>query len=259
MATLRNLTAKTDRISDAATRAFQERMDATLKKLNNKIINMLEQYKQDNKTDMVDLRFSLQARAQIEAALIDSGYYEVTDQFLANYGDVLKSVTDRFALFDYKMKVTTPDATVIKNLMGFDADYFNELGRNVTNELYRAIYENTIVPQPFENIVSQVRATIENSDLKRYAYTYANDTIQRFGRNVGNTIAEKTGWKKVLYQGPEDDVTRDFCREHVNEVMTKDEAMALKNDFGNSAWTDGGGYNCRHQWVAVPDDYEGGN
>jgi hypothetical protein len=67
---------------------------------------------------------------------------------------------------------------------------------------------------------------------------------------------------RYLYTGPDDAVTRDFCAEVLNPgdrdlpIYTEDEIAAMDNGQGLDALTYGGGWNCRHSWNPISDDFE---
>lgn len=46
---------------------------------------------------------------------------------------------------------------------------------------------------------------------------------------------------------------RDWCLDHLGLVMTKDRIDALDNGQLPNAFLTGGGYNCRHTFLAVSD------
>jgi hypothetical protein len=44
---------------------------------------------------------------------------------------------------------------------------------------------------------------------------------------------------------------RPFCHQHLGKVFTRDEIDALDNKQLPNPFLTGGGYNCRHQFIAV--------
>ena len=252
MATLKNIIAKKDKAVTASVAKFQQRMDGVISSINKDIAAAVRAYSKNAGTDLVGIEFTLGARAQLEGMLVDSGYYEAVGEFMGEYDGIIKSIQQQYNLSGYKLALGLTAATVINQLRQFDIDYFQNLGTQTTDALYRALYENTVSPVDFGTLVDAVRGTLEGSPLKKYSYTYANDTIMRFERSVNAMAAEKTGWKYVKYVGPDDAVTRPFCAEHVGNTYPIEEAQAMTNDLDMPAWTTGGGYNCRHSWIAVP-------
>ena len=251
-ARLNKLVARKDANTTAAVEKFKERMSGVVSRLDSRIQKMVRTYAETNNLENLDLGFALHSRAELQSALTEVGYFDAVDEFMGGYSGVIDGVVEQYRLFDTALSLSPTSVEVIKQLQQFDINFFQNLGNQTTETLYRALYEHTLTPVPFESVVSVVRGTLEGTALQKYSYTYANDTIMRFERSVNAITAEETGWTKVKYIGPADAVTRPFCMAHVGKEYTKEEAQAMKNDFGRSAWVEGGGYNCRHSWVAVP-------
>jgi len=76
------------------------------------------------------------------------------------------------------------------------------------------------------------------------------DTSQEFNPDV-----------RFEYFGALDSLTRDFCVETLTDPRqstgwTALEIEALDNGQTGSAMTDGGGYNCRHQFIPIVSDQD---
>ncbi len=69
------------------------------------------------------------------------------------------------------------------------------------------------------------------------------------------TAGVAAGLKNHLYTGPIDGITRPFCRELVNKVVTDKQLNRLNNNQGLSVITSGGGYNCRHSWSPISNGF----
>jgi hypothetical protein len=81
--------------------------------------------------------------------------------------------------------------------------------------------------------------------------TEINTKISMFGRSVTASIAEEAGLTLYLYTGPEDGLTRKFCRPLVGKVVSESQMKKLNNGQGLPVRTGGGGYNCRHSWSPI--------
>jgi hypothetical protein len=53
------------------------------------------------------------------------------------------------------------------------------------------------------------------------------------------------------YMGPADVKLRPFCRERVGKVFTREQIEAMDNGQMPNVFLSGGGYNCRHTFIAV--------
>jgi hypothetical protein len=77
-----------------------------------------------------------------------------------------------------------------------------------------------------------------------------------FIRGSAEIVAKDAGYTKYIYLGPVDGLIRPFCMARVGNVYTKEEILDMDNGQIDNVLMTGGGYNCRHKWVAVPDDYD---
>ena len=80
--------------------------------------------------------------------------------------------------------------------------------------------------------------------------------LSAFNQTVTNHKLEQSGIEYVEYLGPDDKVTRDFCRNllHKGGIFKLSEVKRMQNDQGTDAYIYRGGYNCRHQWRGLDSD-----
>lgn len=69
--------------------------------------------------------------------------------------------------------------------------------------------------------------------------------------------AQSSGIKQMRYVGPRTSLRR-FCFEHVGKIYTIEEIKNMSNGQGLPVIYFGGGYNCRHRWVAVNGEEQNG-
>ncbi len=81
--------------------------------------------------------------------------------------------------------------------------------------------------------------------------TLYDTSVSIFMRQQEVTTADPSPETSFLYVGPDDDVTRPFCREHVGHVLTRAEIDDLDNGQLPDVFLTGGGYNCRHSWIEL--------
>ena len=106
----------------------------------------------------------------------------------------------------------------------------------------------------FEDVVDQ-----ELGRQGARARQLVHDETMGFARAAHELKAEQLGLKFYRYSGPDDQVTRPFCRKLVGLVLSRAEVDALDNGQtgAGTAMVACGGFNCRHRWAASsPDFYE---
>ena len=87
--------------------------------------------------------------------------------------------------------------------------------------------------------------------LEHYRFTIANTAMAALDRIDFFEQARAAGVQRFRYVGPPP--IRDFCKQHWRKTYTYDQIQQLDNGQGLPVWIYGGGYNCRHRWVAADD------
>lgn len=83
-------------------------------------------------------------------------------------------------------------------------------------------------------------------------HTLFDTQVSTFGRQIeALATADLPADQPYLYVGPTDQRNRPFCKEHVGQVLTRDRIEQLDNGQLPNPFITGGGYNCRHSWLAV--------
>lgn len=93
-----------------------------------------------------------------------------------------------------------------------------------------------------------LRATSETASG---ASTLATTALAQFDNAHTFQTAREAGLDSFIYLGQT--AEREFCQNHLGKTYTRKEIEGMSNGQGLSVMTSGGGYNCRHMWVAVPE------
>lgn len=242
---------------DLSVNKYQKKIEKTLIEVNNKITKMLTDYTKIGHLKKVNFEFALINKAQIENLLKSSGYYSVVEGLLENQLNLIDDIVKEYDLFDYKLQFTNINKEAIKELIKNSSVVFGNIGVKATSQIYNGIYNSLITDVPLSAALSAVRSAIADTKLKQYAGTYLNTEYMNFNRTVTNLMSEQTGWERFQFVGPIDaKLSHDFCLKHVGEIMTKKQIDKYSKQYGFDIYYKGGGWNCRHKWVAVPDDYK---
>jgi hypothetical protein len=93
-----------------------------------------------------------------------------------------------------------------------------------------------------------------NSSIK----TEANTLRAGFARATQFASAKALDLDLFLYIGPDDDITRPFCEDLLSRdppIYTLDEIDRMDNEQGLDVHEFAGGYNCRHRWRPITQEY----
>lgn len=149
------------------------------------------------------------------------------------------------------------------------ADFINDL-RGSINGIYQASDQEEIrqlvevaqaatgarQQEAIDRLHSVYAADRLGNNLRRYASLYATDSLNQYSATLTVTTANEQGIDRFEYYGDLITDSRQFCRDHVDKVYTRDEIKKIwKGEWAGKAPGDPfivrGGYNCRHQWLPI--------
>jgi len=92
------------------------------------------------------------------------------------------------------------------------------------------------------------------NNLRRYATTYATDSLNQYSASITAATAREQGIDSFEYYGDVIRDSREFCKKHVGKTYTADEiteiwAGSWAGKSPGDPFIVRGGYNCRHQWL----------
>jgi len=123
---------------------------------------------------------------------------------------------------------------------------------NVTSGVRESLVAMT-VDVPIKQSMSSLSQKMQSATGRQL--TEVNTKLSMYGRGVTAAMAEEAGLSYYLYTGPQDGITRKFCRPLVDKVVSDSQMKKLNNKQGLSVKTAGGGYNCRHSWSPVSEGF----
>jgi hypothetical protein len=126
----------------------------------------------------------------------------------------------------------------------FDDVILPDFKRSINESL-----RDLLVDVPPNIVMSNLEQKLKRSEGRQL--TEVKTRISQYGRGITAAAAEAADMSYYLYTGPMDGITRPFCRELINLVVSKAQMKRLNNQQGLSVLTSGGGYNCRHSWSPI--------
>lgn len=123
-------------------------------------------------------------------------------------------------------------------------------GDEAANNLWRAVSQRVIAGRDTRVIITELA---DQLDIElRHVRTLFDTAVSVYGRQVEALRSESLPEDQpYLYSGPIDGKTRDWCVERVGKVFTRAEIDAMDNGQMADVFLTGGGYNCRHSFMAV--------
>lgn len=205
---------------------------------------------------------------ELTRALADAGYGDAADRYLDRYRDVVDRVQQTFSVKNVRAEFSAVSLEGLEAARSLDLDMFDAIGTDAMRTVQRSISQAVIYERDYTGFVESLRESIVGSDkrgapLANRANTFAGTAIAEFDATVTERLADEAGVDRFRYWGPEDTITRPWCRHilHNNRPRTKAEIEAIPksptNIYGSSNFVARGGINCRHIWETVPSDEVG--
>jgi hypothetical protein len=186
-------------------------------------------------------------RRQIQQALRAAGYPDLVAVASGRALDGLVAQVEAINGAAQIAAFTSADLTRILALKELaKLDLFGQ-GATLAHAVWRTFAYGLFSQRPLADLLDDLADTL---DVEHYeARTFYDTTVNVFSRQVE---ALKTDNEDVFaYLGPADKKLRPFCRARVGKVYTKPAIDAMDNGQLPNVFLTGGGYNCRHQWIAV--------
>jgi hypothetical protein len=224
--------------------ALQRQIDRLLLKLNT--VKGDEQLESD-KDNLANAR---KVRAQITEAL-ESDLRSVADLASKAAGDAAEAVAaESESGFSFDADASREIEKIVDGQMQEVADAFSK----AADEIGEALRLGVSTGADLSGVIEEARAKIGTTFLK--AQAAVDSAIMGAGRqtqiNDAQAAQDAAGEDIVmLYVGPSDQKTRDWCADMVGKAVRLDDMGGLDNGTDLEAETFGGGYACRHSWTAM--------
>jgi len=244
--------------------------------------------------ELFDMEWALSARSEIRQAMEEEYLAEVQD-ILGDYQEVAQQQLNMLNTFGQFTRVPPEVISALQrqSFQGFEAlasqqlevlssgvyqasltgrgkaDFIEQL-RGSINGIYQAsdqaeIQELVEVAQNATGARQQeavdrlhrvYAADRLGNNLRRYASLYAVDSLNQFSSTLTITTANEQGIDRFEYYGDLILDSRQFCRDHVDKIYTREEIEKIwEGEWAGKAAGDPfivrGGYNCRHQWLPI--------
>jgi hypothetical protein len=250
------LGTKNENISLNKLHAVRRVEDEFIKKLNGtrtKLDRLLTDYIQSGRiTGIADVAL---ARRQIEALLVESGYFETTGSLLnTGYQRAVETSHELYqSLYSKSFQFSEVSLNRLNALKQLDLNQFKGLSDTGINEMNRAFIDMSFGAINKNQAIDLVRGSVDK--LGRHAETWITTGLSAVYTEANTSLAQDNGITKFQYVGPVDSLTRHFCKrpDVIGQVKTEEEWNQLDNGQINPVFVYRGGYNCRHTLIGVVD------
>jgi len=214
------------------------------------LLPILKEALDANRTASVKAARGLALRADILRALQQAGYDDLIDAGSNTaIEDMARTLKARPAIAGLKAFVM-PNARRIAALTEIGKANLMGVAENIATNLNNAVSMWSLTVSDQNMILNDLAGVLQ--DNFNQAQTLFDTQVSIYGRQLEAMSTESLGpTQAFLYVGPADGRTRTWCLERVGKVYTRAQIEAMDNKQLPNPFLTGGGYNCRHSFIAV--------
>ena len=278
------------KIVEALADSHQKRLYEILRELEDRIATIVVNAPSSD-GDLFDLKWALDARAEIEQIMRETYLTEIDSQ-IRDYDRIVDSMTEMLQEYG---EFTGIDPDIIANLQRVSFYGFQDIASTFANDLADELYHNTITGRPVAESIKNLRQKINGvyiasdqaeidrlvekaelgdedaarelrrvyaadrtgNNMRRYARQMIVDSMMQFDASINVVAGREIGADRWRYYGTVVEDSRPFCVKHLDQVWTEEE---IRETWAETSWqgkADGdpfivrGGYNCRHHFRPV--------
>lgn len=236
------------RLTDTLSAEMAKELQAVLVEMDRALVRLVAQAKAGSRTATALAVRAGQLRSELRRLLTEAGYDEVVTRMTRKSLDrAVAELTANTRVGRAVRAFTTVDLTGLEALRMLRLGELLNQGDEVAISLWRTLVRGLYGQQPVSAIVEDLADALDIEITE--ARTLYDTSTAVFGREIEAMKARADG--AFAYMGPVDAVMRPFCAQHIGRVYTRPEIDALDNGQLPDPFRTGGGYNCRHVWMAV--------
>jgi len=245
--------------------ANERLLDAALEQVNSNIASLVARLADDGNgrflSDSISLQQALDTRIEIAKAM--QPYNDAINQVTDTYIEAARNASDEAAALGIPAAFTQADADLIDAMISGTRQQLISAGIDLSGRLSEQLYLSVAAGGDKADMMEIIRQGVIGKTTKRgrplanHAKTLAQDAYMNVDSVVTMRIADNNGLDKFLYVGSLVRDSRQWCKDHVHRVFTREEINTV---WGSSQWQGKapgapfvvrGGYNCEHHFRIV--------
>ncbi len=230
-----------------------------LSNIENKLINILpkliDRLKGFSDTELAVIAREIDFFEQLNSL----GYNDSVEKLMQDYDGVAENVFREANIRGLDTKVAS--ASQLQLIKDLDAQAIFRIGQEISTKVKSELLRGIIDGDTRDNIVNRLSTTVVGELTSPQLNTIVGDSFARFSNTATKKAFEENPDQRFKYVGAskENPRIRPLCKHvmsnsqnekgfTVAEILSYPEIGGLKLSFSGR-----GGYNCRHDWVAVLD------
>lgn len=250
---LARLIARARRVADAGdtlSRAFALELARVWRDAERELRRLLTTVRPDSLTGAITATRAVVLRDQVRSVLRDAGYDALVAGATQSGAETLVLAHLGAAEVAEIAALTQTSQGTLEALRRIAVTDLFAQGDEVAHALWRSLVQDVFTTRPAQDILDDLADALDREEAA--VRTLFDTQMSIYGRQVEAVATQDLGDEQpYLYVGPADNVTRPFCLQHLGRVLTRREIERLDNGQLPNPFLTGGGYNCRHSWLAV--------
>jgi hypothetical protein len=238
---------KLARVADLVTHQYAIELSRVLRDLERTLRTLAEDAVKGSRTALSRAVRASALRAQIREALDAAGYGRLTRTTASAGLDKMLAQVERLRDAAKLLAFTSRDMTRISALKDLATLDLMQKGDVIAHAVWRTFMHGLFSQRRSRDLIDDLADAIDVQASE--ARTLYDTTANIFGRQV--EAIKTTPDDVYVYMGPADTKLRPFCHQRVGKVYGRPEIDAMDNGQIPNVLLSGGGYNCRHSWIAV--------
>ena len=206
-----------------------------------------------SRTATVQAARGIKLRQAIRKALTDAGYDALADAASSAAIESMSASVLATRVGKGTAGLIRPNARTLAALAEVGRQNLLQQADDVAAALWRSLGQVLFTTRPVDAVLEDLLDVF--ADEIDHIPTLFDTQVSVFGRQVEALATADLGPEQpYLYSGPVDLKTRQWCLDRVGKVYTRAEIDAMDNGALPDVFLTGGGYNCRHSFLAVESD-----
>lgn len=257
-----------DKFLESLASNHQSRLIGSIRSLRDKIHSSLNKLSTTSAGKLEGAKVNLKQSQKIHKRMVqlfESEYNQSVDSILGDFSAIEKTINRRYKDLNVSADFVSIDKDMLDALKSNIYSRYKEFGEDAQNKIAEAMYQSVATGQKQSTLVNAItgiltgKKDVRGRPMTAYAKGFAQDAVMNYQNQVTLAKGERAGFTHFLYFGDVIATSRPFCITRVGKVYTKRQIQAWDSlDWqgkSGSAWTERGGYNCRHQWRPVKKEW----
>jgi hypothetical protein len=240
---------QTAAVLDALVDRFEQELRVVLVALERQLRSLVVDASDGARTAVIRTGRAAALRRQVQDALRDAGYEDLATTATGLALEPLLATLAETRLAQEVAAFTTTDTNKIVALQALVETDLLDQGAATALALWRAVVRGVFSAQSSDRILHDLAVFLDES-VPRVRTLY-DTSVSIFTRQVEALQIVDDPEAAFAYLGPADELNRPFCHARVGKVFTKAEIDAMDNRQLPNVFLTGGGYNCRHAFLAI--------